>query len=62
MHCASCGMLVDETLEEIDGVAWSTTSLRTGLAKVDLDPGRCSPADVVAAIGEAGYTARLERP
>lgn len=61
MHCASCGMLIDETLEDLDGVTSSTTSLRTSLARVDLDPARCSPADVVAAIGEAGYTARLEQ-
>lgn len=61
MHCASCGMLIDETLEDLDGVRSSATSLRTGLAKVDLDPGRCSPDDVVAAIGEVGYTARLEQ-
>ncbi|MFE9689645.1 cation transporter [Micromonospora sp. NPDC005806] len=62
MHCASCGMLIDETVEKVDGVVSSTTSVRTGMAKVAVDPGRCSPADVVAAIGDAGYTARLERP
>ena len=60
MHCGSCGMLIDETLEDLDGVRSSATSLRTGLAAVALDPARCSPADVVAAIGEAGYTARLQ--
>lgn len=59
MHCASCGMLIDDALEDLDGVTSSTTSLRTGQAKVDLDPARCTPDDVVAAIVEAGYTARL---
>jgi hypothetical protein len=42
------------------GVRGSATSLRTGLTRVDLDPARCGPADVVAAIGEAGYAARLQ--
>lgn len=60
MHCASCGMLIDETVEDLDGVATSTTSLRTGRATVTLDPARCGPADVLAAIVTAGYTARLE--
>ncbi|MFE9695108.1 heavy-metal-associated domain-containing protein [Micromonospora sp. NPDC005806] len=62
MHCASCGMLIDETLEDLDGVASSSTSLRAGRTTVDVDPGRCTPADVVVAIGEAGYTARQEQP
>lgn len=62
MHCASCGMLIDETLEDLDGVTASATSLRTGRANVEFDPVRCTPADVVAAIAEAGYTARLEQP
>jgi copper chaperone len=61
MHCASCGMLIDETLEDVDGVRSSATSLRTGRATVEFDPARCTPADVVAAIGEAGYTARPEQ-
>lgn len=62
MHCASCAMLIDETLEDLDGVTASTTSLRNGRSRVDLDPHRCSPQRVVAAIAEAGYTARLEQP
>ena len=60
MHCASCGMLIDETLEDLDGVRSSATNLRTARATVTLDPARCGPADVMAAIGQAGYTARLE--
>ncbi|MEH1128211.1 heavy-metal-associated domain-containing protein [Micromonospora sp. CPCC 206061] len=62
MHCASCGMLIDDALEELDGVTASTTTLRTGRARVDLDPSRCGAEEVIAAIAEAGYTARLERP
>ena len=59
MHCTSCGMLIDDALEDLDGVTSSTTRLRTGVAKVDLDPTRCTPDDVIAAIADAGYTARL---
>jgi len=62
MHCASCGMLIDDTVEELDGVTRSQTTLRTGRAIVEVDPQRCSPDDVVAAIEEAGYRARWEGP
>jgi len=61
MHCASCGMLIDDTIEDLAGVRSSATSLRTGMAAVKLDPTQCAPADVVTAIAEAGYSARLEQ-
>jgi copper chaperone len=61
MHCASCGMLIDETLEDLDGVTASTTSFRTAVATVEADPARCGPDDLVAAIVKAGYTANLEQ-
>jgi len=60
MHCGSCPLLIDETLEDLDGVARSTTSLRAGRSTVEVDPRRCQPDQVIAAIAEAGYTARLE--
>ena len=59
MHCASCGLLIDDLVEEVPGVASSTTHVRTGrtvvacAAGVDVDP-----AVVAAAIAEAGYQAR----
>lgn len=55
MHCASCTMLVDDVIEDLPGVRRSQTTLKTGLAVVEYDPTFCSPADVVAAIAEAGY-------
>jgi copper chaperone len=62
MHCGSCGMLIDDTVEDLEGVTRSQTTLRTGRAIVDLDPQRCRPDEVVAAIAEAGYQARWEKP
>ncbi len=59
MHCASCGILTDDTVEDVDGVRSLTTSLRAGRATVKLDPARCGPTDVVAAITAAGYTAQV---
>ncbi len=55
MHCASCTLLIDEVLEDLDGVHRSTTQLRKRRV-VDFDPAACSPDVIVAAIAEAGYS------
>jgi Cu+-exporting ATPase len=62
MHCGSCGMLIDDTLADLDGVLTSTTSFRTRTAAVEVRLGGVEAAAVIAAIGEAGYTARLREP
>ncbi|MFC9689090.1 heavy-metal-associated domain-containing protein [Kribbella sp. NPDC056951] len=56
MHCSSCGLLVDDAIEDIAGVFSSTTDTRTGRTVVD---GIVAPASVTAAIESVGYTARL---
>jgi copper chaperone len=62
LHCASCGLLIDETLEDLPGVTRAQTSVRAGRTVVDLDDTRCAPAQVAAAITAAGYPATLETP
>ncbi len=57
MHCASCGLLIDETLEDVPGVLRSQTSVRARRTVVEVDPAVASPQDVVAGIAEAGYRA-----
>ena len=59
MHCASCSLLIDETLEELPGVATSHTSVRKGKTVVELDPDRTTPNHVTATITELGYRAEL---
>ena len=59
MHCASCSLLIDETLENLEGVHRSTTKLRKRRTVVEFDPATCAPDAIVAAIAEAGYTAAL---
>lgn len=56
MHCASCGLLIDDEVEELAGVVASATSIRTGRTVVETD-GSVDPAAVVAAIASAGYAA-----
>ncbi len=60
MHCGSCGLLIDETLEEIHGVHRSQTSVRAGRTLVDIDPAVADPDTLAAAITALGYTAKLD--
>lgn len=59
MHCASCGLLVDDNLLDVPGVSAAQTSVRDGRTVVHLDTARASVDDVVAAIAAAGYAAQL---
>ena len=59
MHCASCSLLIDETLEDLPGVTASTTSVRNGRTTVELDTDRTTPSQVAAAITALGYPAEL---
>lgn len=55
MHCASCGLLVDDCVEDLDGVVTSTTDVRSGRCVVVADAG-VSEAAILGAVAEAGYT------
>lgn len=56
MHCGSCALLIDDTLEDLPGVRASQTSVKTGRARVDLDA-TTTPGEIIAAIQGLGYTA-----
>jgi len=60
MHCGSCALLIDDTLEDLPGVHDTRTTVKTGRATVELDLTRSSPEDVIAAISDIGYQASLE--
>lgn len=59
MHCASCGLLIDDALEDLPGVESAQTRMKEGVTTVRVDPDRCGPDQLVAAVTEAGYTARV---
>ena len=60
MHCGSCGLSIDDAVEEVPGVARATTSFRSGLTEVllteDADRDSLLP-QVLSAVAEAGYRA-----
>jgi copper chaperone CopZ len=58
MHCASCGLVIDEQLDDLEGVLSSRTSVRKGISTVVFDADRCSPTKITEAIASAGYQAR----
>ncbi len=63
MHCGSCGMLIDDVVEDLTGVESSATSVRRGKTVVTYDPTRASPADIATAIASAGtYEVSLDEP
>lgn len=61
MHCGSCGLLIDDELEEIDGVRSAATDARVGRSVIRLVEGAAvDTAVLVAAVEAAGeYTARV---
>ena len=56
MNCASCIGRVEKALNAAPGVSEATVNLATERAHVR---GNANPDDLIAAVGEAGYTARL---
>ena len=58
MHCASCGILVDDCLEDVEGVITSQTSIKTGQC-VAVVTDTVTDDDVLAAVVEAGYTGTI---
>ncbi|GHE39063.1 cation transporter [Streptomyces lavendulocolor] len=60
MHCSSCGLSIDDELEEVPGVRSASTDVRSGRSTVRLDETAAVDTDaLVAAVHRAGdYTAR----
>jgi len=57
MHCASCSLLIDDTLEDLPGVEGSHTDLKANRATVQLDTSLTTPQQVIDTITKLGYTA-----
>jgi copper chaperone len=57
LHCGSCALLIDDTLEDLPGVRSTQTAMKLGRCTVELDVNQSSPDDVIRAIEELGYRA-----
>ena len=60
MTCASCASRIERKLNKLDGVT-ATVNYATEKAKVSF-PADYQPADLVAVVEAAGYTAALPEP
>ena len=55
MTCGGCVASVQRVLSGIDGVGRAEVSLANNEARVEFEPGRVKPADLEAAVEDAGY-------
>jgi Cu+-exporting ATPase len=58
MTCASCAARIERRLNKLDGVH-ASVNYATETATVDYEPGRVAPEDLVDAVEQVGYAARL---
>lgn len=59
MHCGSCSMLIEMTVEELPGISSVKADYGKGTTRVDFDPAVISTDEIMAAIVAAGYTAAI---
>lgn len=59
MHCGSCSMLVQMTLEDLPGVESATVDHASGATHVEYDPAVVDVDGLLAAIAGAGYGATV---
>lgn len=55
IHCNSCKLTIEESLDDLHGVAASEVSLDTKQVTVTYDPDTVDPATIAATIEDAGY-------
>lgn len=55
MHCASCTMLIDGDLEDLNGVKSSSTSFAKSETEVEYDESCVSLKEITNAIKKSGY-------
>lgn len=57
MHCASCAMLIDGALEDLQGVKSASASYARQVVDVEYDEAKVSEEAILRAVKDAGYTA-----
>lgn len=57
MHCGSCALTIDDTLEELEGVTKSSTSFARGRTKLEYEESLIDLDTVRSIIADLGYQA-----
>ena len=60
MHCASCVLIIEKSLKNIEGVSEANVNLVTEKATVVYDSEKTTDKDLVSAVANAGYKALIE--
>ena len=60
MHCGSCSLLIDDTLEDLPGVSRSHTEFKAGRSTVTLDATRTDLQQVIDTITGLGYSVAVQ--
>lgn len=58
MTCTSCVRHVEGALRELEGIAAIEVKLKEGKVRVQHDPERSTIAEMIEALGDAGYESR----
>lgn len=58
MTCPSCIRHVESALSELEGIEKVEVKLKDGKVRVEHDPSRSTIAEMIQALGEAGYESR----
>ncbi len=61
MHCMSCSMNIDGSLEDSEGVFEATTTYAQGKSAVRYDADKTTPEKLQEIISGLGYTATVEK-
>jgi Cu+-exporting ATPase len=55
MHCATCAINIEESLEKLESVSKAQVNFGTDTAHVEFDPAKVSLAEINRAVKDAGY-------
>ncbi len=59
MHCGSCSMLIEMTVDDLPGIGSVKADYGKGTTLVEFDPALVSIEQIVTAIKDAGYGAEV---
>lgn len=59
MHCTSCALSIDLTLEKVEGIKSSYTDYRKQECEVKYDPKKITMTELIAKIHTTGYEAEV---
>ena len=62
MHCASCALLIEKSLKEVDGVIEANVNFAAEKASIFYDETKLKAEDLIKAVGKAGYKAEIFDP